>query len=106
MHLNDLLKLPISANTDYLTDVYGNLAMANYPYASEFLAPLPAFPVAAFCSHLADVKPNDTQLIDSLAVALGVYANYTGKVRCLDVTSAYDDNMGDAQWNFQVSTPV
>lgn len=82
--------------------MYGNLAMANYPYASEFLAPLPAYPVRAFCSQLADVNQNDTQLLDSLAAALGVYANYTGKVRCLDVTSAYDDNMGDSQWDFQV----
>ena len=48
---------------DFLQDVYGNLAMVNYPYESQFLAPLPAFPVREFCSHLA-VKLDGVELID------------------------------------------
>lgn len=48
---------------DFLKDVYGNLAMVNYPYASQFLAPLPAYPVREFCSHLA-VKYDGLELID------------------------------------------
>lgn len=31
---------------DFLVDVYGNLAMVNYPYESNFLAPLPAYPIS------------------------------------------------------------
>lgn len=92
--------------TDYLTEVYGNLAMANYPYANEFLAPLPAYPVRQFCSQLAAAGQNDTQLLDSLWSALSVYTNYTGQVRCLETASAYDDNMGDAQWAFQTCTDM
>lgn len=80
--------------------------MANYPYANEFLAPLPAYPVREFCSRIADVGLNDTQLLRALQAAVSVYSNYTGSVRCLDVTSAYDDNMGDAQWQFQTCTDM
>lgn len=49
---------------DYLTDVYGNLAMVNYPYSSSFLAPLPAYPVREFCFRFSANYPNETQLID------------------------------------------
>lgn len=49
---------------DYLTDVYGNLAMVNYPYPSAFLAPLPAYPVMEFCSRFSDKITNETELID------------------------------------------
>lgn len=47
---------------DYLTDVYGNIAMMNYPYGTNFIAQLPAYPVREFCNRLK-VPLNDTQLI-------------------------------------------
>lgn len=52
--------------SDYLNDVYGNLAMVNYPYESTFLAPLPAYPVTQFCSYL-NASFSGTQLIDVLS---------------------------------------
>jgi hypothetical protein len=30
----------------WLSDVYANLAMINYPYATDFLAPVPANPIS------------------------------------------------------------
>lgn len=96
----------INTFTDYLTDVYGNLAMVNYPYSTDFLAHLPAYPVRQFCFPISEKITNDTILIEALQIALSVYSNYTGKTKCLDIASAYSSDMGDSQWNFQTCTEM
>ncbi|XP_058064437.1 lysosomal Pro-X carboxypeptidase isoform X1 [Anopheles bellator] len=90
----------------YLADVYGNLAMINYPYESNFLAPVPAYPVREFCSHLA-VNYTGTELLDRLALALNVYTNYSGKVPCLNINSSYaGSGLDDHGWDFQSCTEM
>lgn len=89
---------------DYLTDVLGNLAMQNYPYASSFLAPLPAYPVREFCYRLNETYTTNKQLIDAFKGALSIYTGTSQK--CLNISSAYDQSMGDLGWNFQACTEM
>lgn len=90
---------------DYLADVYGNLAMINYPYNSSFLAPVPAYPVREFCGRLAQ-NFTGLELIGRLQEAVSIYSNYTGQTKCLNIASAYDDNMGASGWEFQSCTEM
>lgn len=91
---------------DYLQDVFGNLAMANYPYESQFLAPLPAYPVREFCGQLNMTFKNNEELLSGFNQALQVYTNYTQKTKCLNISSAYDDSMGSNGWDFQACTEM
>lgn len=38
----------------YLIDIYGSLAMANYPYSATLFLPLPAWPVNVFCDTIVN----------------------------------------------------
>ncbi|XP_023170894.2 lysosomal Pro-X carboxypeptidase [Drosophila hydei] len=96
---------------DYLEEVYGNLAMANYPYNSTFLSPLPANPVRQLCFYLKDLHQNDTDLVASMASALAVYTNYTGSTKCLDYNDSnaganYDSKGWDIQSCNQMVMPM
>jgi len=95
----------LSKFEDYLTDVYGNIAMMNYPYSTNFIAQLPAYPVREFCNRLK-VPLNDTQLIEALQKSLSMYSNSTGQTKCLDIDTSYNSNLGDLGWNFQACTEM
>lgn len=90
---------------EYLTDMYGNLAMINYPYNSSFLAPVPAYPVREFCFRLKE-NYTDVELLKHLHEAVSIYSNYDGKSKCLDISSAYNSDMGDKGWDFQSCTEM
>lgn len=39
---------------DWLSEIYGDIAMGNYPYSTTFLAPLPPWPVKAMCANITN----------------------------------------------------
>ncbi|XP_017889844.1 lysosomal Pro-X carboxypeptidase [Ceratina calcarata] len=89
----------------YLEDVYGNLAMANYPYEASFLAPLPAYPVNVVCSHLTNESLTGTELLLAVQNAVNVYTNYTGEMKCLDVNNS-TPLLDAGGWPFQSCTEM
>ncbi|XP_046669283.1 lysosomal Pro-X carboxypeptidase-like isoform X1 [Homalodisca vitripennis] len=87
---------------NYLIDVYGNLAMVNYPYPTGFLAPLPGHPVRAVCKHLLKEDLEGKKLLNALFGAVSVYFNYTGDAQCLD----YQPSLIDDLWGYQACTEM
>lgn len=92
----------VKALKDWLSEVYGNLAMVNYPYPTSFLAPLPGYPVREFCKKFQNISANGKDLLKQLHESISVYFNYTGKEKCLnfDTTS---QSLGAEVWDYQVS---
>lgn len=86
----------------WLSEIYINLVMVNYPYETSFLMPLPAYPVKEFCKNLTsfDIK-TDQDLLNALSSAVEIYTNYTQKAKCNSITET-SPQLGEEGWYFQV----
>ena len=51
--------------TDFLTEVWGSLAMMDYPYPTNFMGDVPGWPVNKACEHL-DKKYGQMDLLDAV----------------------------------------
>ncbi len=71
----------------YARGALASLAMADYPYAVDFIAPLPANPVQAACAALLSVgRPASAEgLLQALNAAVLVLVNASSDLRCLDL---------------------
>jgi lysosomal Pro-X carboxypeptidase len=100
------LKTPSDVRTlkDYLTEIWTDLAMMDYPYPTTFLAPLPADPVTAACVGLAKPYDSDQKLLQNVFTGLNVYFNYTGDSKCLDLGD--EDDIGAGMWTYQSCTEM
>lgn len=92
---------------DFLQDVYTSLAMVNYPYATDFLAPLPANPIKVFCQHLTNISLTGKPLLLALHRAINIYTNYTGETKCISTRNA-EPSLADADkgWDYQSCTEM
>jgi len=61
------------------------LAEFDYPYPSNFIAPLPAWPAEEVCKFLTNPDGNDQELATDMQKALNLFWNYTGEVGCVDL---------------------
>ena len=66
--------------------------MMDYPYATSFLAPLPANPVIEACKSLSTPYDDEQELLQHIFSAASVYFNFTGKSECLNI--ADEDDIG------------
>lgn len=91
---------------DWLSETWINLAMANYPYESNFLQPLPAWPVKEVCKNLKNSNINDKQLLKNLYQALNVYYNYSGQAKCMNLSETTTSSLGSQGWSYQACTEM
>ena len=92
----------------YLNEVWTNVAMMDYPYPTEFLMPLPGYPVKAVCKAIIGndggnaVKGSPKSTLRKIFAGLNVYFNHTGESKCLNYKSANPPTLGADMWDYQV----
>ena len=89
----------------YLEDIYTNLAMVDYPYEANFLAPLPAYPINAVCKHLTNKSLTGTDLLVAIHKAISVFTNYTSETKCLSLNDS-TPQLGATGWPYQSCTEM
>ncbi|XP_031243250.1 lysosomal Pro-X carboxypeptidase isoform X1 [Mastomys coucha] len=107
LHLcSPLTSETISTLKGWIAETWVNLAMVNYPYACNFLQPLPAWPIKEVCQYLKNPNVSDTVLVQNIFQALNVYYNYSGQAKCLNISQTSTSSLGSMGWNFQACTEM
>ena len=90
-----------------LNSAFGTMVMVDYPYATDFVAPLPAWPINYACDQAAAAREAhaDDPLADlwATSAAAMVYLNFNNQLECIDVSPKPEPNEGldDNGWSVQ-----
>ena len=90
----------------WIQETWIYLSMVDYPYASNFLEPLPAWPVKEACKFLSMPNMSDKDMLHGLYQAVNLYYNYTGKTPCLNLSSEATPDLGTMGWDYQACTEM
>ncbi|GFQ01709.1 lysosomal pro-x carboxypeptidase [Phtheirospermum japonicum] len=89
---------------NWLATAYLYTAMTDYPTPSNFLNPLPAYPVKQMCKAIDDPKTGNNTF-EKLYAAANIYYNYTGQAKCFDLIDDSDPHdLGG--WTWQACTEM
>ncbi|GAY33020.1 alpha/beta-Hydrolases superfamily protein [Citrus sinensis] len=88
----------------WLSTAFVYTAMTDYPTPSNFLNPLPAFPVKEMCKAIDDPKTGN-DVFAKLYGAASVYYNYSGTAKCFDLNGDSDPH-GLSEWGWQACTEM
>ncbi|XP_040195902.1 lysosomal Pro-X carboxypeptidase [Rana temporaria] len=99
-------KEDVAMMKSWLSDIWINLAMVEYPYPASFLEPLPAWPIKEVCKHLKNPNLDDKGLLQNIFQAINVYFNYTGGTPCLNTSETAVGSLSDLGWNYQACTEM
>ncbi|CAB4314435.1 unnamed protein product [Prunus armeniaca] len=88
---------------NWLESAYSYLAMVNYPYAAEFVMPLPGHPIKEVCRKI-DGCPDGTSTLERIFEGVSIFYNYTGQAKCFELID--DSDVGTDGWNWQACTEM
>lgn len=89
----------------WILNAFTCMAMTDYPYPTNFMLPLPAWPVKASCQPILQRGASD--LLGSIRDGAGVYWNTSGSAACFDIWSDnLSPSLGMTQWAYQTCTEV
>ncbi|VDK78527.1 unnamed protein product [Litomosoides sigmodontis] len=97
---------------EYLEDIFESMAMVNYPYPTNYLAPLPGWPVKVACQFFKSNKTSNEDYAQSLFEIMNLYYNYTGERKAFCVNpevckdSAYEALGDTLGWPWQSCTEM
>uniref|UniRef100_A0A146LSH7 Lysosomal Pro-X carboxypeptidase n=1 Tax=Lygus hesperus TaxID=30085 RepID=A0A146LSH7_LYGHE len=91
---------------EWLTNMYVNIAMVNYPYPSNFLAPLPGHPVKALCNLIEGTDSKDKAIVSAVFKVATFYFNSTGTTKCMDFNSEGTPDLDINGWSYQSCTEM
>ena len=91
-----------------MSDSLGTMAMVNYPYPTNFVNPLPAWPMMEACVQAKTFPPssgpgegesvfNFTNVM-ALQRAANVFYNHTGQEACLDIKEEQSSGLDTSGW--------
>ncbi|XP_071910722.1 uncharacterized protein [Coffea arabica] len=92
------------ALVSWLSTAFIYTAMTDYPTPSNFLNPLPAYPVKQMCKAIDDRKAGNNTL-EKLYSAANVYYNSTGRATCFNLNDDSDPH-GLDEWSWQACTEM
>ncbi|XP_017656403.2 lysosomal Pro-X carboxypeptidase-like isoform X2 [Nannospalax galili] len=91
---------------DWISETWVNLALVNYPYPTNFLKPLPAWPIKVVCEYLINPHLSDSLLLQSIYQAVNIYYNYSGQMRCNNIFETAIASLGSQVWGYQTCTEI
>ncbi|XP_044507540.1 lysosomal Pro-X carboxypeptidase-like [Mangifera indica] len=94
----------VDALESWLSTAYIYTAMTDYPTPSNFLSPLPAYPVKQMCKAIDD-RTAGNDMFAKLYGALNIYYNYSGSSTCFNLDDDSDPH-GLGEWSWQTCTEM
>lgn len=105
-HLCPSVSFNVNDLIDWLSGTWSFLAMTNYPYPTNFLLPLPAYPIRETCKQLLNSSVSEKDIIMNIYKAVSVFQNSTGEVKCFNLTQSGGPSLGQEGWNYQACTEM